>query len=74
EALELGNLLDFSEIIAAGALARNESRGAHSRTDFPNRDDEQWLVHTYAYPGESGPHLEYKPVTITEYSPQRRTY
>jgi succinate dehydrogenase / fumarate reductase flavoprotein subunit len=74
EALELRNLLDFSEIIAAGALARNESRGAHSRIDFPNRDDEQWLVHTLAYPGESEPVLEYKPVTITKYSPQRRTY
>jgi len=71
EALELGNLLDFSEIIASGALARNESRGAHSRTDFPKRDDEQWLVHTLAYPG---PVLEYKPVTITRYKPERRTY
>ena len=74
EALELRNLLVFSEVIVAGALARNESRGAHSRTDFPKRDDEQWLVHTLAYPGESGPVLEYKPVIITKYSPQRRTY
>ena len=74
EAMELRNLLDFSEIIAAGALARNESRGAHSRSDFPKRDDEQWLVHTLAYPGESGPVLEYRPVTITKYSPQRRIY
>ena len=74
ETIELSNLLDFSEIIIAGALARNESRGAHSRIDFPKRDDEMWLVHTLAYPEESGPLLEYKPVTITRYKPERRSY
>ena len=74
ETIELSNLLDFSEIIIAGALARNESRGAHSRIDFPKRDDEKWLVHTLAYPEESGPLLEYKPVTITRYKPERRSY
>jgi succinate dehydrogenase / fumarate reductase flavoprotein subunit len=76
EALELQNLLDFSEIIVAGALAREESRGAHFRTDYPERDDDMWLKHTLAYAGESGPVLNYKPVTITtsKYRPQRRTY
>jgi succinate dehydrogenase / fumarate reductase flavoprotein subunit len=74
EALELKNILDFSQIIVAGALAREESRGAHSRTDFPNRDDEHWMKHTLAYKGGQGPVLDYKPVTITRYSPQRRVY
>lgn len=74
EALELKNILDFSEIIVAGALAREESRGAHSRTDFPNRDDEHWMKHTLAYKGGQGPVLDYKPVTIIRYNPQRRVY
>ncbi len=74
EALELKNILDFSQIIVAGALAREESRGAHSRTDFPNRDDEHWMKHTLAYKSEQGPVLDYKPVTITRYNPQRRVY
>jgi succinate dehydrogenase / fumarate reductase flavoprotein subunit len=46
DALETGHLLDFSEVIVAGALARSESRGAHFRTDFPKRDDQAWLQHT----------------------------
>lgn len=74
EALELKNMLDFSETIVAGAMAREESRGAHSRTDFPLRDDEHWMKHTLAYRGEQGPVLDYKPVTMTRYSPQRRVY
>ncbi|MRG77003.1 MAG: FAD-binding protein [ANME-2 cluster archaeon] len=74
EALELRNLLDFSEVIAASALAREESRGAHYRTDHPERDDAGWLKHTLAYRSETGPLLEYKPVTITSYKPERRMY
>jgi len=74
EALELRNLLDFSEVIAASALAREESRGAHYRTDYPERDDAGWLKHTLAYRSETGPLLEYKPVTITSYKPERRMY
>jgi succinate dehydrogenase / fumarate reductase flavoprotein subunit len=74
EALELRNLLDFSEVIAASALAREESRGAHYRTDHPERDDAGWLKHTLAYRSETGPLLEYKPVTITSYKPERRVY
>ncbi|MDF1556580.1 MAG: FAD-binding protein [ANME-2 cluster archaeon] len=74
EALELKNILEFSQIIVAGALAREESRGAHSRTDFPNRDDEHWMKHTLVYKGGQGPMLDYKPVAITRYTPQRRVY
>jgi succinate dehydrogenase / fumarate reductase flavoprotein subunit len=74
EARELGYLIDNAESMAASALARTESRGAHSRDDFPERDDARWLVHTLAYRGESGPTLRYKPVTITRFEPKPRTY
>lgn len=75
--LEAGHMLTFSEVIVAGALVRQESRGAHSRTDFPQRDDAKWLVHTVAHKnGEDGPRLSYKPVTIDyeKYPPQERKY
>lgn len=77
-ALETEHLLTFSETIVAGALARQESRGAHYRTDFPKRDDEKWLKHTLAHPqapGE-GPALSYKSVNIDweKYPPQERKY
>ena len=76
--IETDHLLNFSEVIVAGALARTESRGAHARTDFPKRDDETWLKHTLAYPAGPGepPRLDYKPVTIDweKYPPQERKY
>ncbi|MDP3061914.1 MAG: FAD-binding protein, partial [Chloroflexota bacterium] len=72
--LELGYMLDCAEAIAAGALARPESRGAHSRRDFPQRDDEGWLKHTLAFWTPDGPRLEYAPVNITRWQPERRTY
>jgi succinate dehydrogenase/fumarate reductase flavoprotein subunit len=75
--LEADHMLTFSEVIVAGALVRQESRGAHSRTDFPKRDDEKWLVHTVAHKdGADGPRLSYKPVTINweKYPPQERKY
>jgi succinate dehydrogenase / fumarate reductase flavoprotein subunit len=74
EAIELGYLLDLAEVTAESALARQESRGAHSREDFPERDDENWLKHTLAYRTESGVELRYKPVTITQFEPKPRTY
>ncbi|HQM53626.1 MAG: succinate dehydrogenase flavoprotein subunit [Candidatus Aureabacteria bacterium] len=74
ELLELRSLLDFAEVIVAGALARRESRGAHSRTDFPARDDAGWLAHSFARRGPDGPAFDYAPVRITRHRPKERTY
>jgi succinate dehydrogenase / fumarate reductase flavoprotein subunit len=74
EAIELGCLLDLAEVTAVSALAREESRGAHSREDYPERDDEAWLKHTLAYRSDKGVELRYKPVTITRFAPKPRTY
>ena len=73
-ALETGFLLDVAEAMAVGGLAREESRGSHSRRDFPKRDDEKWLKHTVAYRTESGPRLEYRDVVITKWPPAERSY
>ncbi len=74
EAIELGHMLEFSEIIVAGALAREESRGAHSRTDFPKRDDGKWLRHTLAWRKGRDLKFDYKPVKITRFEPKERVY
>ncbi|MEZ4572216.1 MAG: succinate dehydrogenase flavoprotein subunit [Thermomicrobiales bacterium] len=74
EALELEALLDCSDAIVAGALARTESRGAHSREDYPDRDDENWLAHTLAYKTSGGIRMKKKPVVITKFEPQERKY
>jgi len=73
-ALQLDFTLDLAEVTIAGALARTESRGAHSRPDYPKRDDENWLKHTLAYYTREGPRLEYFPVTITKWPPTKRAY
>ncbi len=75
-AIETENLLIFSEVIAVSALERTESRGAHSRTDYPKRDDQSWLKHTLAHKTPDGPALSYKGVTIDweKYPPQERKY
>jgi len=73
-ALELENLVDLAEVTVAGALARQESRGAHARRDFPTRDDASWLKHTLAFHTATGPRLEHKPVTIDMWQPVERTY
>jgi succinate dehydrogenase / fumarate reductase, flavoprotein subunit len=76
-AIEAEHLLNFSAVIVACALNRTESRGAHSRLDFPKRDDEQWLKHTIAHLSESGePVLSYKSVFIDweRYPPEQRKY
>ena len=74
EARELGYLIDCAGAMAGSAIARTESRGAHSREDYPERDDVNFLAHTLAYRGEAGPSLRYKPVTITRFEPKPRTY
>ncbi|MDX1618134.1 MAG: fumarate reductase (quinol) flavoprotein subunit [Balneolaceae bacterium] len=74
-ALELSNMLDLAEAIIHSALERTESRGSHQRTDHPERDDENFLVHSLAYrSGEGSPKIEYKPVTITNWPPGERVY
>jgi succinate dehydrogenase / fumarate reductase, flavoprotein subunit len=76
DALELGFLLDSAEATVASALARTESRGGHAREDFPERDDENWLKHSFVSrspaTGEIG--LDYKPVVITKFEPKARVY
>jgi len=74
--LELESMFDVAEIVLAGGLARTESRGAHSRLDYPERNDKEWLKHTLAYfnPQAQSPRLEYSPVTITRYTPTERHY
>jgi len=74
ETLQLDFMLDLAEVTIACALPRAESRGAHSRTDYPKRDDQNWLKHTLAYCTGDGPRLEYMPVTITKWPPVARTY
>jgi succinate dehydrogenase / fumarate reductase flavoprotein subunit len=72
---ELGNLLDLAEVTTVSALARTESRGGHSREDYPNRDDKNWLKHTMAFVDDQGRiDLKYKPVVVTKFEPKVRTY
>lgn len=73
-ALELENMLDLAEVVVLGALERRESRGAHARRDYPQRDDQRFLVHTLAYHTPQGPRLEYLPVRITRWKPVERKY
>lgn len=74
EALELWNLMVVGEVILTGALHRQESRGAHSREDYPQRDDARFLQHTYAYYSPAGIDIRYGPVAITMFEPQERKY
>jgi succinate dehydrogenase / fumarate reductase flavoprotein subunit len=74
DALQLEFTLDLSETTIASALARTESRGAHTRRDYPKRDDEDWLRHTLATFTKEGPRLNYAPVTITKWPPTARAY
>jgi len=72
--LELEAMFDIAEIVLASGLARTESRGAHSRIDYPKRDDVNWLRHTLTCYTVDGPRFEYAPVTITKYQPTERHY
>ncbi|MCY4652613.1 MAG: FAD-binding protein [Dehalococcoidia bacterium] len=72
--LELGFMLDCAEAITLSAIERKESRGAHTREDFPERDDENWLRHILVRQTEDGPALDYQSVVITQWEPQVRSY
>ncbi|MDA8064805.1 MAG: FAD-binding protein [Thermaerobacter sp.] len=72
--LELGNSLDLAQAVVACALERQESRGAHARRDFPQRDDQRWLKHLLCRYSLRGPVLEEAPVRITRFTPKERTY
>ncbi len=67
-------MLDCAEAVVVSALERRESRGAHFRTDFPERDDEEWLKHIDLTISEDGPEVSYSEVTITQWQPEVRTY
>ncbi|HYQ13120.1 MAG TPA: FAD-binding protein [Solirubrobacterales bacterium] len=73
-AIELGFMLEQAECVCIGALHRSESRGAQYRTDFPERNDEEWLKHIDLTRAEDGPEVSYSPVTITQWQPMERTY
>ncbi|HLV13226.1 MAG TPA: succinate dehydrogenase flavoprotein subunit [Trueperaceae bacterium] len=74
EAIELGFLLDNARLLVHAALNRKESRGAHSREDFKERDDENWLKHTLVHKDGDGLRIDYKPVTLGRYQPMARVY
>jgi len=82
EAIELGFVLDISEVVVASAKNRKESRGGHMRDDYPDRDDEKFMVHTMAYltgdakSADVDDHIDidWKPVVITNYQPMERKY
>ncbi len=73
--MEIYSMLRTAEVVLVGALNRRESRGAHSRTDYPYRDDANFLKHTLAYfTGNGGPKMTWYPVTFTRYAPVERKY
>jgi succinate dehydrogenase / fumarate reductase flavoprotein subunit len=74
-AIELGFMLDCAECTVLAAIERKESRGAQFRTDFPERNDEEWLKHiTTSRNGDDSPEVAYAPVTITQWQPEERKY
>jgi succinate dehydrogenase / fumarate reductase, flavoprotein subunit len=75
QALELGFLLELAQCMVLAGIARKESRGAHARPDdFPNRDDDNFMKHTLVTWQDGGPQLDWRPVTVTKWQPQERTY
>ena len=74
EAIELGNMLKTAEGIVFSALNREESRGAHFRNDYSERNDDEWLKHTLVYASNEDLKVRYKPVLITKFPPEKRRY
>ena len=74
EALELQSLMVVGQTILTSAINRQESRGAHFREDFSQRDDSKFLKHTMAYYSPAGIDIQYRPVTITMFEPKERKY
>jgi succinate dehydrogenase / fumarate reductase flavoprotein subunit len=81
EAVELGFLLDLAEVTVITCRERRESRGAHLREDYPDRDDKKFMVHSMAYKTEKADKatktnikVDWKPVVITNYQPMERKY
>jgi succinate dehydrogenase / fumarate reductase flavoprotein subunit len=72
--IETGNLIELAEVVFTAALAREESRGGHARTDFKTRDDEKFLKHTLATRNDGKVDISYKPVRITNWKPVERKY
>jgi succinate dehydrogenase / fumarate reductase, flavoprotein subunit len=73
-AIELGFMLDNAEATCVAAIHRTESRGAQFRTDFPERNDGEWLKHIDLAKNGTGPEISYSEVTMTQWEPQERTY
>ncbi len=73
-ALELRNMMDLAIVISSSALNRRESRGAHYRLDYTQRDDENWLKHTISYLRGNTVEISYKPVKMTKWKPEPRVY
>jgi succinate dehydrogenase flavoprotein subunit len=72
--LELESMLEMADCLVTGGLARTESRGAHTRLDHPERDDEHWMKHTLTWNDGGTVRLDYKPVTVTRFEPMVRSY
>ncbi len=74
DVLELGNMIELSEVIVTCAIARKETRGAHAMAEYPKRDDVNFLKHTIAYRTQEAPRLSYTPVVVTKWQPTERKY
>jgi succinate dehydrogenase / fumarate reductase flavoprotein subunit len=72
--MELDSMFRIAEVVLIGAINRKESRGSHARTDFPKRDDKNFLHHTLAYYNPEEPIMKTHPVIITNYKPVERKY
>lgn len=72
--IEFDSMLDLAEVITLGGLNRAETRGSHFRTDFPTRNDKEWLKHTLVNKESGKPQISYKPVKIDKYQPKERKY